>query len=563
MNNITKMPRNRGKRLGLRIFITAIIALVMYYVQLPAINFKNTGFYGYILTVIIAFAVVSSAFNKNKKRPQYATSPEGVPIMTGEDVKAEFKKLKNWLIAIAVPLAILVVGGIISAPIMFHADEYSELISTQTGDFGAEIDEISYDQIPMLDGSSANTLANRKLGELSDLVSQFTVNHESFQINYQGRPVRVTYLNYGSFFKWMNNVSEGIPAYMVIDMVTQNVSVVRLEEGMKYSPSEYFFRNVDRWLRINYPMLMFTDVNLEIDEDGNPFWVASVVDKTIGLFGGEDCIGAVLLNAVTGESEYYAIEDVPTWVDRVFSDDLIIRQYNYYGTYHNGFWNSVFAQTGCVMTTDGSNFIAQNDDVWVYTGVTSVSSDESNIGFILVNQRTKEARFYPIAGAEEYSAASSAEGAVQQYEYNSTFPLLLNISGQPTYFMALKDDSNLVKMYAMVNVQQYQIVATANTVAECESKYISLLKQHNVSVNADSEALADATVTGIIEEIRYAVVDGYTKAYIMLEGGDCYYVISTEFSELIAVLDAGDKVTITAPNAQGELVTATQIVRAE
>lgn len=558
MNNITKMPRHHGKRLVLRIFCTVVFALIYFYLQLPALNFKNPGVYFYILMIIAFFAFISNALTKPKTA--YSFVGQQMPY----ELNIDIRKLKLWIIAAALPLAILIIGGVISSPIFFHADEYSQLISTQTGDFASEIDEISYDQIPMLDETSANTLANRKLGELSDLVSQFTVNNESFQINYQGRPVRVTYLNYGSFFKWMNNVSAGIPAYIIVDMVTQEVTVVRLEDGIIYSPSEYFFRNVNRHLRFNYPTLMFADVNLEIDENGNPWWVASVVDKTIGLFGGEDCIGAVLLNATTGESVYCHIEDVPTWVDRVFTADLIIQQYNYYGSYHNGFWNSVLAQSGCVMATDGSNYIAMNDDVWVYTGVTSVSSDESNIGFILVNQRTKDARFYPIAGAEEYSAASSAQGAVQQYEYRATFPLLLNISGQPTYFMALKDESSLVKMYAMVNVQQYQIVATGNSVAECETKYINLLKQNNISVSENSVTEdPELQITGIIAEIKYAVIDGYTKAYIRLDGKTVFYTISSQDSELIAVLEPGDKVIITAAKSSEELCPALNIARAK
>ena len=274
----------------------------------------------------------------------------------------------------------------------------------------------------MLDDASANVLATRRLGELSDLVSQFEVNSESYQINYHGRPVRVTYLNYGDVFKWWNNQKNGIPAYLVIDMVTQEVEVARIENGIRYSPSEYFFRDLNRHLRFHYPTLMFSDVNFEVNEDGEPYWVASVITKKIGLFGGEDVTGAVLLNAVTGESEYLEMSEIPQWVDRVATADLINEQYNYYGLYQGGFWNSLFGQSGCTEVTALYNYIAQDDDVWMYTGVTSVTGDRGNIGFILVNQRTKEARYYPCAGADESSAMLSAQGAVQQYSYQATTP---------------------------------------------------------------------------------------------------------------------------------------------
>jgi hypothetical protein len=404
-------------------------------------------------------------------------------------------------------------------------------------------------------------LADRKLGELSDLVSQFEVSTSTAQISYKNRPMRVTYLTYGDFFKWLNNQSEGIPAYVTIDMVTQEVSVVRLDNGIKYSPSEYFFRNINRYLRFKYPTYIFGDVNFEIDEDGNPYWVATVVTKTIGLFGGEDAKGVVLVDAITGKSEYRAANNVPLWVDRVFTADLIMSQYDYYGRYHNGYLNAFFGQKGCTATTDGYNYITRGDDVWVYTGITSLGGDQSNVGFILVNQRTKEARYYAIAGAEEFSAMNSAMGAVQQFGYQATFPLLLNLSGQPTYFMALKDDSSLVKMYAMVNVQQYQIVATGNTVALCEQEYLKLLAQNGIITGEEQLPVIDKKeVSGTVAEIRSAVLDGTTFYYIRLSGKDVYYRVSPVESADAIILNVGDRVTLNAAAGESRILEADTLV---
>ena len=338
---------------------------------------------------------------------------------------------------------------------------------------------------------------------------------------------------------------------MRIDMRSQEVTVVRLEEGIRYSPSEYLNRDLSRHLRFQYPTLMFGEVNFEIDEEGMPYWVASVIDKTIGLFDGTDVVGAVLLNAVTGESEYYPVGTIPSWVDRAYSADLLVSQYNYYGKYHNGFWNSLFGQSDCTATTQGYNFIAQDDDVWMYTGITSVTGDRGNIGFILVNQRTKEARYYSCAGAEEYSAMSSAQGAVQQYNYQATFPLLLNVSDQPTYFMALKDSAGLVKMYAMVNVQQYQVVSTGYSLAECQQNYHQLLLKNEIieDIGESSSPSADlteetATASGIIDRIRWANIDGNTIFYLRLEGETVYYTVSAKDYPITAVLDTGDSITV-------------------
>ena len=338
-------------------------------------------------------------------------------------------------------------------------------------------------------------------------------------------------------------------------MVTQEVTVQRLEQGIRYSPSEYFFRDIDRYLRFKYPTKMFTDVNFEVNEEGEPYWVATVVTKKVGLFGGEDAIGAVLVNAVTGESTYYDVADVPQWVDRVYTAELILEQYNYKGLYQNGFWNSLFGQSGCTETTSQYNYIAQDDDVWLYTGITSVTGDRGNIGFILVNQRTKESNYYPCAGAEESSAMASAMGAVQQYEYQATSPLLLNIGGQPTYFMALKDASQLVKMYAMVNVQQYNVVATGTSVSSCIESYERLLAENGISIEG-SVSVDTNEVEGVVEDVRSSVINGNSVYYILLEGGDVYYSVSAADCPEAAILNVGDRVSFHATQTEGAIVPA-------
>ena len=465
--------------------VTALVGFIYFYVYLPAINLHSQDLYGYIMLLCIVYTGCMILFGGYKTRS------------VKEFITYSWRQVKLPFIVFVAIVVVTAVGSLFGL-VIFRAAAYSSLMPISTGDFTEDVAEISMDQIPMLDEASANTLANRKLGELSDLVSQFVVSDTSAQINYKARPVRVTYLHYDSFFKWWSNRKAGIPAYMVVDMVTQDVDVVRLSEGIKYSPSEFFARDLMRYLRFHYPTAIFENVNFEIDEEGTPYWVASVVRKRIGLFNGDDVQGVVLLNAVTGESVYHDVADVPTWVDRVYSAGLVVDQYNYYGRYHNGFFNSLFTQSDCTMATTGYNYIAMNDDVYLYTGITSISGDRGNIGFILVNQRTKDARYYSCAGAEEYSAMSSAEGAVQQFNYDATFPLLLNISDQPTYFMALKDAAGLVKMYAMVNVQQYQIVAAGNSVRQCQQNYHELLIDNQVI--EDDRMQGDTSTEGIQEE---------------------------------------------------------------
>ena len=509
--------------------VTLVFALVYFYAELPAINLHAEEFYVFAFLVCAVYcvcAVLTSGFQ-------------------GDGVKGYVGFVKKQctvpFLAFIALIAVIAVGSITSW-VVLRAGAYSQLLTIESGDFTAEIEEISYDQIPMLDASSASRLGSRKLGELSDMVSQFEILPTYNQINYQGRPVRVTSLAYGDLIKWFTNRSQGLPAYIVIDMVTQEANVIRLEEGMKYTTAEHFGRNLYRHLRFHYPTMMFDEPVFEIDESGTPYWVCSRIVKTIGLFGGTDIQGAVLVNAITGESTYY--EEVPSWVDRVYSSDIIMEQYDYYGMYHNGFLNSIFGQRDVTLTTDGWNYIAINDDVYMYTGVTSVTSDQSNIGFILSNQRTKETHFYSIAGATETSAMESAQSQVQQMRYNATFPLLLNISDQPTYFMALKGDDGLVKMYAMVNVEQYQIVETGQTVAACESNYRQALANAGL-IGAGQTGVSGGdirTQDGIIAEIRTSVIDGNTHFYVRLENGIGFLDFNAAQVPRAVLLDVGDHI---------------------
>ena len=277
---------------------------------------------------------------------------------------------------------------------------------------------------------------------------------------------------------------------------------------------------------------------------GVPGWVCSVKKYNIGLFGGQTIGRVVLCNAITGECKDYKVEDTPKWVDRVYSADMLVNLYNYYGTLKHGFINSILGQKDCLTTTNGYNYLAINDDVWVYTGVTSITSDQSNVGFVLMNQRTMETKYYEIEGAIEDSAMTSAEGKVQNLGYKATFPLLLNIDAEPTYFMALKDASGLVKKYAMVNVHNYQIVATGDTVNDCEASYRSLIQSNGMGSDEESKKASTKTTAGTIKKIAQAVIDGSSHYYIVLNDSDTIYDVDISKYLDAILLEEGDKVTI-------------------
>lgn len=505
--------------------VLVILAGIYYYISLPAINIHSvdTWFFiaGFVIVILVYFII------RKRMRPR--------------DIKES--KVARGLIGLLVVIGVVyVIGSVLSSPIV-NAKKYQKLMTVEEGNFADDVEEISFDKVPLLDRETAEILGDRKMGSMVDMVSQFEADDIYSQINYQERPVRVTPLKYASFIKWITNQSEGIPAYIRIDMASQNTELVKLDKGIKYSTSEYFNRNIYRHLRFRYPTYIFGELSFEIDDDGVPYWIAPVKKFNIGLFGGETVGRVVLCNAVTGECTAYDIEDAPQWIDRAYSADLLVELFDYYGTLKHGFLNSVLGQKDCLETTSGYNYLALDDDVWMYTGVTSVNGDQSNVGFVLSNQRTMETKYYEVEGATEAAAMQSAEGQVQNLKYTATFPLLLNLQDEPTYFIALKDDAGLVKKYALVNVQKYQIVAIGDTVSECEDNYLSLLYTNGIK-EAEEDTREVLTLSGKIEKIAQGVIDGNSHYYLMLEGNDGIFDVSVvDYIDIIRY-NVGDEITV-------------------
>lgn len=540
-------PKKVTLRILISLLITAVISAVVYYILLPPFNIHAIDTYIFIAAVLgifmVSFFVISGAI----VRPEF---------------KSYTKKVNKIPFIIIGVLAVVLTIGYLAGATLFRAKDYTKLMDVQSSDFTEDFDQISFSEVPRLDKAATKVVADNRLNELAQYVSQFRVADDSYQINYQSKPVRVAPLVYGDVFKWLNNTKNGLPAYMIIDMVKQEASVVELENGIKYSPAEYLNRKLERHLRFQFPTLIFDIPNFEIDENGHPYWITASLTKKIGLFGGTDVTGAVLTNAVTGESTYYDKAEVPNWVDRVYNDSLIIQQYDYYGRFQKGFFNSLIGQKEVKVTSSGNGYIAMDDDVWLYTGITSITSDESNVGFILTNQRTKETRYYEKGGATETGAMSSAAGAVQNYGYAPSFPILLNISGEPTYFMSLKAKDNTVKMFAMVNLKQRTLVSIGSTPEECADKYIELLKTNGVSVQPGQNPQPDdndATITGVIADIRTAVKEGNTYYYFLVEGN--YYSISAAQSEDAVILNTGDTIQVTYQASDSVIIAADTVVK--
>ena len=536
-----KMGQMSKKALVILAILLIVVLLVAYWWFHPPINIHSTDTWLFVAVFVLLPLIV---FWRAKSRTYETGNSKVDPSRT----KAKAFKIASW-----VPVVIALVGvlGAVASLSIFpgNAAKYASVLETQDADFAQDIQQVDYSEIPIIDRDSAALLGNRAMGNIPEYVSQFEIAGTYSQINYQGTPVRVSPLGYADLFKWLTNRAEGIPAYALVDMTTQDAQIVKLgDRAIFYSRSEPLARNIDRYVQLKYPFYMFDEKSFEIDEDGQPWWICPVQTRTIGLFGGTTIERVVMVNATTGECTDLAIDDVPQWVDRAYPAELLIQQYNWSGKYQDGWLNSWLGQKNVVQTTPGTdgnvgyNYIAKDDDVWVYTGVTSATADNSIVGFVLVNQRTAESHYYPVAGATEESAMQSAEGAVQNLRYSATFPILINVSEQPTYFMALKDNAGTVKKFAMVDIQHYQNVATGDTVAETQKSYQAMLATSG-TLSGDAAEANTQEQTGAIRSMTQAVLDGNSHFYVTLEGVEGIYDFALPAQLGIVGYREGDTIT--------------------
>lgn len=513
------------------LIITVIIFSVYYYFMLPAFNIQSVQFWFLILGFIVLLEFIRLIICGTKAQKSGANkklSAKINPICGG---------------AILIIILVLVLGGIFSTKFV-NSKKYSSILQVKESDFNSDIVETSeINDIALMDTDSARILGERAVGSLSDVVSQFKVSDSYSQIDLNGSPMKVAPLEYDGFFKFQNNKKDGIPGYVLVDPITNEAQYIKLDDPIKYSPSAYFSHDLKRHLRTKYKTEIFEDFYFEIDNEGNPYYICPAYEANAGLFGAYNVKGIVICDACSGEMKYYDVSEVPQWVDRVYDGALLQEQYDWYGTLSGGFINSKVGNKGCKKTTDDYGYKVIDGDVWIYTGVTSVNKDESNIGFVMINSRTAEAKYYSIAGAEEYSAMSSAEGQVQHLGYTAAFPSLINIENQPTYIMVLKDNAGLVKMYALVNVEKYNIVATGATQREALSVYKKLLKENGV---VDQIDLSDSSYENkdiVVEDIRFIDLSGDTYAYITDESGNVY---KQEFAsnEKLILIKQGDYIKV-------------------
>ena len=515
-----KASRWDNNRKGLNpliiLLMTLVIMFLYFFLTLPALNYMAPELYAFLIATLLVFNGLNLLFGK-------------LPIFKVGSVSA---------VALALLIAVPAVLGFFAQPI-FRAKSYSRMIPVTDANFADTVKEVDFDKVPIVDREAAAIIGERQMGSIQEVVSQFVINSNYTQINVNNVPVRVTPLAYSDIIKYFINAKNGIPYYVRVDMATQDADLVKLVNPLKYSKSDILMRDIERHVRFKHPTKMFGETNFEVDDEGNGYYITSVLTKRIGIFGGTDVKGAIVTNGASGESNYYDLENVPNWVDRVYPAELLVAQLDYRGMYSDGFFNSIIGQRNVTQTTRGYNYVPLDDDIYMFTGVTSIRSDASNLGFYFVNMRTKESKFFSVPSADEYSAMNSAAGQIQEKNYTPTFPVLLNVKDRPTYLIGLKDASGLAKMFALVDAENYQQVIIGNTVQE-------VIAQFNVRTDTSNQPGADANERTIaVEEIESVVIDGNTLYFIRAKDDDLIYVgTAKNLGSSIVFKKAGDTLKV-------------------
>lgn len=529
------------------IFLWIIMMLASYWLFLPPLNPISVGFWMFVLeglglafVALFVLALVDSigTATSNQRTKTARGRKEVTPTSTVYD------KPLTWIGGSALVLVLLLIGMNFFNSRIFRAKSYANVITVKEADFTEDFPETDISTLALLDRASAEKIGDTYLGTI-DKVSQFGISDDYRQITIGKQPYRVSPLEYKNLWKWLSNRTEGISYYVKVNQTTGKAELVKLDKAMKYSDSEYAFRDTMRYLRFKYPFTIFGDPSFEVDDEGNPYYVATVYQPKF-MLASKDPVGVILLDAVTGETKEYDLKKIPEWVDRVFSANNVLTRVDDYYTYQDGFWNTVFSQTGVKQTTDSYNYISIGSDIYLYTGITSATADSSNLGFILVNMRTRQVTNYKLASATETAAKESAEGEVQEKDYDATAPTLVKLDDKAYYLVSLKDDAGLVKSYALVDAEDYQQVTVNNDIENLISQFTDVDTSALSGASNSASGKTDKEVkeiTGSVEALASQMISGSTVYYIS-SSGEIYKVKATEdTTDNLPFLKVGDRFT--------------------
>lgn len=546
-----------------KIFIILIISFAIIYFGLPVINY---GFYGFPVLILVLLAAwvilnLSDLFSLTPANPAYSKKIK--PLNNPASQKDYFPNFSAkgihsvYLIIGGILLFYIIVVSSITTMDMFHSERYRDLIGkVESGDqLSKHIPPISLENIRVVDESLANLLGDKVLGAQPALGSQVKLGEFSIQ-KVNNELFWVAPLLHSGFFKWQKNQA-GTNGYVMVSATNErDVRLIQNINGeevrIKYQPEAYFFSNLERYLYFKgYFNVGLTDFTFEINDAGRPYWVVTKYKKEIG-FGGDNATGVIVVDAKTGEIKEYGIDDAPLWIDRIQPATFIEKQLNDWGQYVKGYWN--FSNENKLQITEKVTLVyGENDKSYWYTGLTSVGADEATVGFILVDTRTKKAVWYKQSGATEIAAQNSAVGKVQEKGYTSSLPIPYNINNIPTYVMTLKDNGGLVKMFAMVAIEDYTIVGVGNTLRETLMAFKNAYNMSGNKINAKNQT-QKVSISSSITRINSDSKNGNSYYYFTLKDKNNIFIGSSQISNELPITNIGDSVKITYDNDVQEVI---------
>lgn len=528
-------------RKPLVVVVLLLIGFLIFYLTLPVLSYGFTGFAVILLLLVVAFSFLTANI-----------------VTVHKKVSLQFTKLQKVSLGIAFALLIyiIVLPVITSAP-MFFTESYRQMIGeVKPGNkITDHIAPISINKVRVVDENLAYLLGEKILGSDPALGSKSELG-EFFIQKVGDQLYWIAPLQHSGFFKWLNN-SEGTEGYVMVSATNErDVKLVQNLNGkdlkIKYQPAAFFGSQIERYAYFNgYATTGLADFNFEIDDNGKPYWVATTYHKEIG-FSGDDATGIVLIDAQTGAISDYSIADAPKWVDRIQPISFVIEQLSDWGEYVHGYWN--WSNEEKLMITEDLTLVYGEDGkAYWYTGVSSVGKDESNIGFVLVDTRTKETTLYKQSGATEYAAQRSAEGKVQEKGYTASLPVPYTINGIPTYVMTLKDGGGLVKMYAMVAIGDYTIVGVGNTMRETLMSFKNVYNMAGNRINPDAKDTR-TTLKTMVTRIQSDIKNGNSFYYFTVNGNPKIFIGSSQLSNELPVTIVGDSINISFDSDAEEVI---------
>jgi len=504
------------------LYVLAVIwIVVLYLLFMPAINIHSLGFWHFVLYGALPLIVLNISFK-------------------GNSIKDIILNAKNKFLIILTGILVLIIllADVIGTPIFGGLNAYRNRIEIPEKSEFSSIGEFEKTQVQIIDKEVSASLADRVFGELgAEIVSQYEISDNYASVVVNNTMYRLTPVEYSGLIKWFSTKSNGTPGFISVNVTTGDTEFHSLDEGLKYTKNARLLHNLDTHLRLQYPTYIFGNTKFEVDDNWHPYWISQVMSYSF-IGKAPDVKGVIVTDPFNGETNYYDVDDIPSWIDNVYDASLISEQYDAYGEYINGLFN--FSQKGITSVTDDYAYLQKDGHLWMYTGITSVGNDESNVGFIYVDLQNKDIIYVVSAGAEEYSARASAEGALQEKGYSAVFPTMVNIENEPVYFMGLKDNAGLIKAYAFVSYKNYQKVGVGTTVEEALKSYTG----KNTISKLDTEEIEIE-----IEEIASVVKDGYT-VYLLKTIDNKIYNCSIEVSDALAFIKAKDKLKVTVKDLE-------------